>query len=67
LTDGLLGFSVGGFIFSNGAQVQTSSNLLSSAWQTVNSYAGSTSQMNFSATVSTNPGAAFFRVQATSP
>lgn len=67
LTGGLLEFSIGGFIFSNGAEVQTSSNLLATGWQNVASYSGSTNQMNFSTPVSTNASAAFFKVQATSP
>jgi hypothetical protein len=67
LTEGLLQFSIGGFIFSNGAQVQTSSNLQAISWQTLNSYPGSTNQMNFSTPVLSNPGPAFFKIRATTP
>lgn len=66
LTGGLLDFSIGGYIFSNGAEVQTSSNL-ATGWQSVASYPGSTNQMNFSTPLSTNIGATFFKVQASSP
>ncbi|HWD91902.1 MAG TPA: glycoside hydrolase family 71/99-like protein [Verrucomicrobiae bacterium] len=67
LTGGLLEFSVGGFIFSNGAQVQTSSNLSAATWRTVDSLAASTNQMMFSIPVSADSGAAFFKVQASPP
>jgi hypothetical protein len=67
LADGLFGFSIGGFIFSNGADVQTSSNLLSASWQTVTSYSASTNQMMFSTPVSTNPGSTFFKVRTSKP
>jgi hypothetical protein len=66
LVGGSLQFSIGGFIYSNGAQVQTSSNLLSSGWQSVASYPGTTNQMNFTAPVS-NIGPAYFKVQSTPP
>lgn len=67
LADGLFGFSIGGFIFSNGADVQTSSNLLSATWQTVTSYPASTNQMMFSTPVSTNVGSTFFKVRTSNP
>ncbi|HEX4263975.1 MAG TPA: glycoside hydrolase family 71/99-like protein [Verrucomicrobiae bacterium] len=67
LAGGLLEFSVGGFIFSNGAQVQTSSNLSAPAWQTIDSFSASTNQMVFSTPVSANTGPAFFKVQASPP
>jgi hypothetical protein len=67
LTGGLLEFSIGGFIFSNGARVETSSNLFSTTWQTVNSFPASTNPMMFSAPVSGNGGAAFFKVQTSKP
>ncbi len=64
---GLFGFSIGGFIFSNGAAVQTTSNLWSKSWQTVTTYSGTTNPMIFSTTVSTNTGATFFKVQTSKP
>lgn len=67
LTGGLLEFSIGGYIFSNGAELQTSSNLVGNSWQTVDSYPGTTNQMNFSTPISSNMGPTFFKVRATSP
>jgi hypothetical protein len=67
LTGGLLEFSIGGYIFSNGTQVQTSSNLLSTTWQTIDSFSASTNRMVFSTPVLPNGGPAFFKVQASPP
>jgi hypothetical protein len=66
LTRGLLEFSIGGFIFSNGTDIQTSSNLFSPAWQTVDSFPASTSPMMFSIPVS-GSGPAFFKVRTSNP
>ena len=66
LAGGSLQFSIGGFIYSNGAQVKTSSNLTSNGWQSVASYPGSTNQMNFAAPIS-NIVPTFFKVQSTPP
>jgi len=67
LNGGLLEFSIGGFIFSNGTQVQTSSNLFSTTWQTVDSFPASTNRMMFSMPVSGNAGPAFFKVRTSNP
>jgi hypothetical protein len=67
VTGGQLSFSIGGYLSTAGLQVQTSSNLAVTSWQTVTSLPAATSQPTFSIPVATEGRSAFFRVRNAGP
>ena len=64
-SNGIFQFSIGGFVASSGAQVQTTSNLAMPLWGTVFSFPGGTNLMRFSTPIQTQGLPAFFKVQTT--
>jgi hypothetical protein len=61
LTNSQLQFFIGGFMSTNGMQIETSSNLL--AWETISTLPASTNQAVFQALVSPTATPSFYRVQ----
>ena len=66
ITNSNLRFSVGGYVSSNGAEIQTTSNL-ASAWQTAGALTVSTNLLQFSTPVSPQNPPAYFKVRTTQP
>lgn len=64
---GLLQFSIGGYISNGGAQVQTSSNLTATGWETAQTFSASTNSTTFSAPIQLQGPPAFFKVQTYNP
>jgi len=58
-----LQFSIGGYLSASGIQVQSSTDLVLAAWQTVNSLPVGTNQTSFSTLVTPQPSATFFRIK----
>jgi hypothetical protein len=61
-TNGQLQFSIGGYLSTNGIQIQTSSNLVSASWQTISTLTAGTNQAIFTTVVSPEPSPTFFRI-----
>ena len=66
LTNNSLQFFVGGYVSSNGAEIQTTSNL-ASAWRTVGALPGGTNAIQFSTPVTPQNPPAFFKVRTMQP
>jgi hypothetical protein len=66
LNDNNLRFSVGGFVSSNGADIQTTSNL-AAAWQTAGALTVGTNAMTFSTPISPEGPPTFFKVRTSQP
>jgi hypothetical protein len=64
-SNGLLQFSIGGYVPGSGAQVQTTSNLAMPLWGTAFAFPGGTNLMRFSTPIQTQGPPAFFKVQTT--
>jgi hypothetical protein len=64
---GQLQFSIGGFLFGSGIQVQKSPNRAAGAWQTVATLSVGTNLMVFSAPIPANSPAMFFKIQNAGP
>lgn len=62
-----LQFSIGGFIWGNNINVQSSPTLAARGWQTVSTIPVGTNAMAFSATIPSNSPAMFFRLQKIGP
>lgn len=67
VTDNQLQFFIGGYLSGSGIQIQTSTDLTSSAWQTIDAITVNTNQIQFSAPISQQVSATFFRIQNNSP
>lgn len=66
-TGGQLQFAIGGFISASGADVQTSSNLSPTTWQTNRVFSVGTNQLIFSTPILPHGPAAFYRVRTFNP
>jgi hypothetical protein len=66
LTNSTLRFVVGGYLSSNGAEIQTTSNL-AAAWTTASTLTVSTNPIQFTSPVSPQSPPAFFKVRTTQP
>jgi hypothetical protein len=64
-SNGFFQFSIGGYVASSGAQVQTTSNLSMPLWGTVFTFPVGTNLMRFSTPIHTEGAPTFFRVQTT--
>jgi len=63
LTGGQLSFAIGGYLSTAGLQVETASNLNTTAWQTVSSLPAAASQPTFTISVSSEGRSVYFRVR----
>jgi Glycosyl hydrolase family 99 len=60
---GELRFSIGGYLSSNGIEIQTASNLSPAAWQTVNAISVGTNLITFETNISAQAKTTFFRIK----
>ena len=60
---GQLSFAIGGYLSTAGLQVETASNLNTTAWQTVSSLPAAVSQPTFTISVSSEGRSVYFRVR----
>ncbi|HYG24776.1 MAG TPA: glycoside hydrolase family 71/99-like protein [Verrucomicrobiae bacterium] len=67
ITNGLLKFAVGGFVFPGGTEIQRTSNIASIDWETVASYPATTNRILFTIPIPHNGEGQFFKARSSSP